>query len=109
MTFPNAAPRIEMLALVVVLLAVGAAPVLSQDCVYIGDSIICDNGISGQLLGGTAYFSDGTTASEYGGATYFDDGRVTRHDGRGGLRLGARTGIDTRSLCARIAPSRYCD
>jgi hypothetical protein len=98
-----------MLALVVVLSAAGAASALSQDCAYIGDSIACDNGVGGQLLGGTTYFSDGTTAREYGGATYFDDGRVTRHDGRGGLRLGARTGIDTRSLCARIAPSRYCD
>ena len=105
----NMTRRIEVLALVVVLSAVGAAPALSQDCAYIGDSIACDNGVGGQLLGGTTYFSDGTTAREYGGATYFDDGRVTRHDGRGGLRPGARTGIDTRSLCARIAPSRYCD
>lgn len=109
MTFPNAARRIEVLALVVVLSAAGAAPALPQDCAYIGDSIACDNGVGGQLLGGTAYFSDGTTAREYGGATYFDDGRVTRRDGRGGVHLGPRTRLDIRSLCARIAPSRYCD
>ena len=108
---------VEMLALVVVLSAAGAAPALSQDCAYIGDSIACDNGVGGQLLGGTTYFDDGTTAREYGGATYFDDGRVVRHDGRrvffadgrGGIRLGPWTRLDTRSLCARIAPSRYCD
>ncbi len=109
MTFPNAARRIEVLALVVVLSAAGAAPALPQDCAYIGDSIACDNGVGGQLLGGTVYFSDGATAREYGGATYFDDGRVTRHDGRGGVHLGPRTRFDIRALCARIAPSRYCD
>lgn len=105
MTFRDVARRIELLALVVVFFGAGAAPALSQDCAYIGDSIICDNGISGQLLGGTAYFSDGTTARDYGGAAYFDDGRVTRHDGR----VGTRTRFDIRALCARIAPSRYCD
>lgn len=109
MTFRNLTRRIDVLALVVVLSGVGAAPAMSQDCAYIGDSIACDNGVGGQLLGGTTYFSDGTTARDYGGATYFDDGRVTRHDGRGGIRIGPRTGIDIRSLCARIAPSRYCD
>ena len=109
MTFRNVARRIEVLALVVVLSAAGDAPALSQDCAYIGDSIICDNGVGGQLLGGTVYFSDGSTAREYGGATYFEDGRVTRHDGRGGIRIGRRTRLDIRALCARIAPSRYCD
>ncbi len=105
MIFRNMARWIEVLALVVVLSAAGNAPALSQDCAYIGDSIACDNGVGGQLLGGTAYFSDGTTARDYGGATYFDDGRVTRHDGR----VGTRTRFDIRALCARIAPSRYCD
>lgn len=109
MTFPNVAPWIEVLALVVVLSAAGAAPALPQDCAYIGDSIACDNGVGGQLLGRTAYFSDGTTTREYGGATYFDDGRVTRRDGRGSVHLGQRTRFNIRSLCTRIAPSRYCD
>ena len=117
MTFRNVARRIEVLALIVVLSAAGAATALSQDCAYIGDSIICDNGVGGQSFGGTVYFSDGATAREYGGATYFDDGRVVRHDGRrvffadgrGGIRIGPRTRIDTRALCARIAPSRFCD
>jgi len=105
------ARRIEKLALVVVLSAVSAAlaPALSQDCVYIGDSIFCEDGVGGQLFGGTVYLGDGTTARDYGGATYFDDGRVTRHDGQGGIRVGPRTRFDIGALCARIAPSRYCD
>lgn len=105
MTFRDVARRIELLALVVVFFGAAAARALSQDCAYIGDSIACDNGVGGQLLGGTTYFSDGTTAREYGGATYFDDGRVTRRDGR----VGPPTRLDMRALCARIAPSRYCD
>ncbi len=109
MIFRNVARWIELLAPVVAFSGAGAAPVLSQDCAYIGDSIICDNGVGGQLLGGTVYLGDGTTARDYGGATYFDDGRVTRHDGQGGIRVGLRTRFDIGALCARIAPSRYCD
>jgi hypothetical protein len=94
-----------------------SAPALAQTCSVIGNSITCDNGLSGQRTGNFTNWSDGTSSQRIGNFTYNSDGTSSQttgdftyySDGTSSQRIGGFTSFSDGRSCQRIDNQIMCN
>jgi len=94
-----------------------ASPALAQNCSVIGNTITCDDGLSGQRTGSFTQWSDGSSSQRVGNSTLNSDGSSSQRignftyysDGTSSQRIGNSTTFSDGRTCRRFGNQIMCN
>lgn len=72
----------------------------AQNCTQVGNTVMCDNGVSYNRIGNTTFGSDGSTATDIGNTRFYDDGSTS-------TKIGNTRFYDNGETSTQIGGTRF--